>query len=184
MVCCLVVSCGRTAETKCTIHTETGSIEVTLYPGDAPVTVANFLRYVDAGLYDSTTIFRVCNRENEASRAVRIEVIQGGDVEEVKCFPPIEIETTRQTGLRHLDGTLSMARAGPNSATASYFICIGDQPELDHGGKRNPDGYGFAAFGRVTEGMDIVRRIQQMPDSNQMLIDPVIVWSVDRLDRE
>ena len=72
----------------------------------------------------------------------------------------IRHETTRETGLRHLDGVISMARMGPGTANTEIFICIGDQPELDFGGKRNPDGQGFGAFGRVVEGMEVVRRIQ------------------------
>lgn len=165
----------------CLIRTGLGDVTVRLEDDSAPATVANFLEYVDAGLFDSTTIFRVCNPVNEAERTFPIEVIQGGDVHESKRFPPIEIETTEQTGLRHLDGTISMARAEPNTAQSSYFICIGDQPELDFGGRRNPDGFGFAAFGRVTSGMEVVKKIQALPDSGQYLLDPVLVHAVERV---
>ena len=95
--------------------------------------------------------------------------------------PALPLERTRDTGLRHLDGTLSMARAGPDTATSDFFICIGDQPELDFGGKRNPDGQGFAAFGRVTKGMDVVRRIQQAPAEGQTLTPPVSILNIERL---
>jgi peptidyl-prolyl cis-trans isomerase A (cyclophilin A) len=78
-------------------------------------------------------------------------------------LPPIQQETTAQTGLKHLDGTISMARLEPGSATSEFFICVGDQPELDFGGKRYADGQGFAAFGRVTQGMEVVRAIQALP---------------------
>jgi peptidyl-prolyl cis-trans isomerase A (cyclophilin A) len=136
---------------------------------------------VDSNLYDQSVFFRVCDPENESDRDVPIEVIQGGWLDDRMEFEPIVIETTEKTGLQHLDGTISMARAEPNTATSSYFICINDQPELDQGGRRNPDGSGFAAFGKVLKGMDIVRQIQSQPDSAQMLLDPIMVHSIQRL---
>src|SRR6185369_5276819 len=90
------------------------------------------------------------------------------------------LERTGLTGLKHLDGTLSMARDGPDTATADFFICIGAQPELDFGGKRNPDGQGFAAFGRVVKGMDVVKAIQAASEDRQTLKPPVKILSVTR----
>ena len=91
------------------------------------------------------------------------------------------METTKQTGLHHTNGTISMARGAPASATSSFFICINDQPSLDFGGKRNPDGQGFAAFGKVTKGMDVVKKIQQLyPDQGQYFKPPVTIISIDR----
>ena len=90
----------------------------------------------------------------------------------------------RATGLRHLDGTLSMARDGPDTATGDFFICIGDQPELDFGGRRHPDGQGFAAFGRVVRGMDVVRAIQAAPADAQHLTPPVRILSARILPLE
>ena len=84
------------------------------------------------------------------------------------------------TGIRHTDGVISMARNGPGSASTEFFICLGDQPSLDQGGLRNPDGYGFAAFGKVFRGMEVVRAIQQRPDSGQFLIQPVVIRQVKR----
>jgi peptidyl-prolyl cis-trans isomerase A (cyclophilin A) len=156
---------------------------VELYPEKAPITVANFLKYVDQKLYDGTNFFRVCTPENEKERTIKIEVIQGGDVPEAKQFEPIPIETTSQTGLRHGDGVLSMARDTPNSATSSFFICIGNQPELDFAGKRNPDGQGFAAFGKVTKGMKVVRKIQAQKEKDQYLLNPVTINSISRLEK-
>jgi peptidyl-prolyl cis-trans isomerase A (cyclophilin A) len=164
----------------CIIQTSLGDIQVELYPDKAPVTVANFLKYVDQKLYDGTTFFRVCTPENEKERTIKIEVIQGGDVPESKQFEPIPIETTKQTGLRHKSGSISMARDTPNSATSSFFICINDQPELDFAGKRNPDGQGFAAFGKVCRGMKVVRKIQSQENKNQQLIEPVKIYSIHR----
>ena len=167
--------------TKCLIQTAQGNIIVELYPDKAPVTVANFLKYVDAQLYDSSTFFRAVRLDNQPNNKVKIEVIQGGNVDSLKQFPPIPIETTEKTGLHHIDGTLSMGRGSPASATSSFFICINDQPSLDYGGKRNPDGLGFAAFGKVTNGMDVVRRIQQLyPEQAQYFKPPVTIISISR----
>ena len=159
-----------------------GDIQIELYPEKAPITVANFLNYVDHQLYDGTNFYRVCTPENEKERKVKIEVIQGGDVPEAKKFAPIQIETTKQTGIHHQDGTLSMARDQPNSATSSFFICINNQPELDFEGKRNPDGQGFAALGKVTKGMEVVRKIQAQKEKNQYLLHPVQIHSIHRLN--
>ena len=144
------------------LDTEAGIIVLELYADKAPGTVANFLRYVDQKRYDGARFYRVVRQNNQANSPVKIEVIQGGlQNDTTKAFPPIPQETTQKTGLKHLDGTLSLARGQPNSGASEFFICINDQPGLDFGGKRNPDGQGFAAFGRVVSGMDVVRRIQQ-----------------------
>ena len=166
---------------SCLIKTSLGDLQIEIYPEKAPLTVANFLKYVDQKLYDGTNFFRVCTPENEKDRKIKIEVIQGGEVAENKQFKPIPIETTSQTGLLHQNGTLSMARDQPNSATSSFFICIGNQPELDFAGKRNPDGQGFAAFGKVIKGMQVVRKIQAQKEKGQYLIDPVTIESIRRL---
>jgi peptidyl-prolyl cis-trans isomerase A (cyclophilin A) len=167
---------------KCRIETTIGDIELELFAAQAPVTVSNFLQYVDAGLYTNSSFFRVCTPENEATRKIKIEVIQGGNLAKKPPYEPIKIETTEQTGIVHQDGALSMARSGPNTATSQFFICIGDQPELDFAGKRNPDGYGFAAFGRVTKGMEIVHQIQQGENTKQRLLEPVKILAIKRLD--
>jgi peptidyl-prolyl cis-trans isomerase A (cyclophilin A) len=167
---------------NCIIKTELGNIFIELYPSKAPVTVANFLRYVDAHLYDSSSFFRAVTLQNQTNNKIKIEVIQGGNVDSIKDFAPIPMETTEQTGLLHKDGTLSMARSTPASATSSFFICINDQPSLDYGGKRNPDGQGFAAFGKVTKGMDVVKKIQQLhPEQGQYFKPVVRIITITRL---
>jgi peptidyl-prolyl cis-trans isomerase A (cyclophilin A) len=163
------------------IKTSWGDIRVEVFQQEAPVTAGNFLRYVDAGLYDGTTFFRTVTLENQPNDKVKIEVIQGGMVPEEKRYPPIEHETTETTGLRHLNGTVSMARFKPGSAASSFFVCIGDQPELDYGGARNPDLQGFAAFGMVLDGMNVVERIQVQPHEDQRLTPPIVIESVSRL---
>jgi peptidyl-prolyl cis-trans isomerase A (cyclophilin A) len=167
------------------IETELGVIEAELYPDRAPVTVANFLQYVDAGRYSSGQFHRTVTirPDNQPNSAVKIEVIQGGTNPEsnAQAWPAIALERTRDTGLKHLDGTLSMARAGPDTATSDFFICLGAQPALDFGGRRNPDGQGFAAFGRVTKGLHIVQRIQTAPAEGQKLTPPVRILKIERL---
>lgn len=165
----------------CSIKTELGIITIELFPAEAPITVANFLKYVDAHLYDSSTFFRSVTLNNQPDNSIRIEVIQGGNVDSTKDFPPIPLETTAETGLLHKDGTVSMARGKPASATSSFFICINDQPSLDYGGKRNPDGQGFAAFGKVIGGLDVVKKIQQLhPGQGQYFKPPIYIFSINR----
>jgi peptidyl-prolyl cis-trans isomerase A (cyclophilin A) len=164
------------------IQTELGDIELELDAVHAPVTTANFLRYVDAQFYDGGQFHRTVKPDNQPDNKVRIEVIQAGvnPVREKDSWPPIPLERTNQTGLSHRDGTVSMARDGPDTATADFFICIGDQPELDFGGKRNPDGQGFAAFGRVIRGMDVVKKIQAAPAVEQKLTPPIAMVKARR----
>lgn len=157
------------------VQTDKGEFELELDAARAPKTVRNFLAYVDAGLYDGGVFHRTVKPDNQPANKVKIEVIQGGanPARESELRLPIALERTRDTGLKHQDGTVSMARDSPDTAVADFFICIGDQPELDFGGKRNPDGQGFGAFGKVVKGMDVVRAIQQTPASGQQLTPPV-----------
>ena len=150
------------------VQTELGDIIVEVDCKRAPITAANFLKYVDAGHYDGGTWHRTVKMDNQPESPVKIEVIQAGvNPDKAKDgFPPIPLERTSVTGILHKDATVSMARGAPDSATSGWFICINDQPELDFGGKRNPDGQGFAAFGRVVAGMDVVRKIQMAPSSS------------------
>jgi len=149
------------------VQTELGDIVVEVDQAKAPVTSANFLKYVDAGHYDGGTWHRTVKMDNQPESTIKIEVIQAGvNADKAKSgFPPIALERTNKTGLLHKDGAISMARGMPDSATSGWFICINDQPSLDFGGMRNPDGQGFAAFGRVVSGMDVVKKIQMAPSS-------------------
>lgn len=165
------------------IDTELGAIEVEVNERRAPATTANFLTYVDAGDYDGGRFHRTVRMDNQPDNAVKIEVVQAGvNPERIgNKRPPILLERTNLTGLLHRDGTISMARGGPDTATSDFFICIGDQPSLDFDGARNPDGQGFAAFGRVTSGMEVVRRIQTAPAEAQRLTPPIRIRRVARL---
>ena len=166
------------------IKTELGDIKVEIYVKEAPITASNFLTCVDKKLFDGGSFYRVVTMDNQPNNDVKIEVIQGGlgFGESEKRFPPIEHETTVETGIKHKDGVISMARNEPGSASSEIFICINDQPELDYGGKRNPDGQGFAAFGKVVEGMDVVRKIQQQPSEGQMLDPKIKIYSIRRIE--
>ncbi len=169
---------------KVLLQTTEGDIELELNSRQAPITVENFLSYVHNGLYADGTFQRTVTLDNQPNNEIKIEVIQGSaDASKESQFPkPIQQETTQQTGLKHLDGTISMARDQPHSAQSDFFICIGDQPELDFGGRRNPDGQGFAAFGKVTKGMDVVKKIQQAPADGQTLAPPVKIQRAIRLN--
>lgn len=142
--------------------TELGSITMAVDVEHAPVTANNFLRYVDEKFYDEGVVNRAVRPDNTTRHDVEIQVIQIqiNAARRREQYPPIPMESTSVTGLKHVDGALSMARNGPDTATASFSIAVGDQPEMDFGGKRNADGQGFAVFGRVAAGMDVVRKIQ------------------------
>jgi peptidyl-prolyl cis-trans isomerase A (cyclophilin A) len=149
------------------VQTELGDIVLEVDPIKAPITTANFLKYVDAGHYDGGVFHRTVKMDNQPESTVKIEVIQAGvNPDRAKeGFPAIPLERTSITGILHKDGVVSMARGAPDSATSGWFVCINDQPSLDFGGNRNPDGQGFGAFGRVVAGMDVVRKIQAAPSS-------------------
>jgi peptidyl-prolyl cis-trans isomerase A (cyclophilin A) len=172
---------GVAADTIVMIRTSAGPIGVELDVENAPRTATNFLRYVHYGFYEGGAFYRVVRQDNQPQNDIRIDVIQGGIDPERRelAFDPIAMEGTGETGVRHLDGTISMARDGPDTARGEFFITIGDQPELDEGGRRNPDGRGFAAFGRVIMGMDVVRRIQGGRVDAQTLLEPVVIYGVD-----
>jgi peptidyl-prolyl cis-trans isomerase A (cyclophilin A) len=165
------------------IQTELGEIEVEVNAARAPVTASNFLKYVDRGFYDGGQFHRTVKLDNQPSNKILIEVVQAGINPATKegGFPPVPLERTSVTGLRHKDGTISMARGGPDTATSDFFICINDQPSLDFCGARNPDGQGFAAFGRVLRGMEVVRKIQAAPCDAQKLTPPVRIHAVKRI---
>jgi peptidyl-prolyl cis-trans isomerase A (cyclophilin A) len=182
-----IVSCNTARNPRVLISTELGNIEAEIYLDKAAVTAGNFLKYVDSGKYNTgiTCFYRVVRLDNQESKKIKIEVIQGGFYEdslvEKYQFAPIRHETTKETGILHTDGVLSMARNEPGTASSEFFICIGDQPELDAGGKRNPDNQGFATFGKVLNGMDVVRKIQMLKDKEQYLERPVKIISISRV---
>jgi peptidyl-prolyl cis-trans isomerase A (cyclophilin A) len=164
------------------IQTSIGDIEVELYGAQAPKTVTAFLSYVDSGFYKNTTFYRVLNDENQPSDAFKSEIIQGGiwGLGRNKPLPGIPHEPTSQTHILHKDGTISLARLQPGTATTEFFICIGDQPGYDFGGENNPDGQGYAAFGRVVKGMDIIKKIYNQPENDQYFTPRVPIYNIVR----
>ena len=181
-----LISCSTSFAQKILVRTDQGDIRLELYPEKAPVTCKNFLKYIDEKKYDGAIFYRVVRLNNQPDKKIKIEVIQGGlQNDTTGNFLPIVHESTNLTGIRHQNGTLSMARTIPGSASSEFFICINDQPELDFSGKRNPDGQGFAAFGKVISGMDVVQKIQRGEtgegEKMQSLIQPVKIISMSRI---
>lgn len=189
MATALVSAQSKTVRVR--VQTEFGDIVLEVDPVKAPNTTANFLKYVDGHHYDGGVFHRTVKMDNQPESPVKIEVIQAGvNPDRAKeGFPAIAIERTNSSGILHKDGVVSMARGTPDSATSGWFICINDQPSLDFGGARNPDGQGFAAFGRVVTGMDVVRKIQAAPSSTtrvtnteaQRLTPPIKILKVARI---
>ena len=173
---------------RVTMSTSEGDIDIDLYLDKAPITAGNFLKLVDNGDMNGGSFYRVVTYEND-NGSPKIEVIQGGLGAAGEGFDTIDHESTAQTGILHTDGVISMARGAVGTASTEFFICIGDQPGLDHGQPRNADNQGFAAFGKVVSGMDVVRRINAMSadaasDSEytqgQILAEPVAIERVAR----
>jgi len=176
---CLIVACSspKYKNPHIRIETKYGDIEVELYPQQAPKTVAAFLSYIDSGYYKNASFYRVLRDDEQPSNAPKSELIQGGlwktNYALAEKIPGIPHEPTNQTKILHKDGTISLARQAVGTANTEFFICVGDQPGLDYGGANNADGQGYAAFGKVVKGMNVVRSIYNAPE-NDGEFDPVI----------
>ena len=160
------------------LTTELGAIEIAIDEERAPASAGYILADVRNGLYDGASFFRIVTLANQRAveRRRRIAVIQGGLRHEREDLPPvIPHETTAQTGLRHLKGTVSLARFAPGAVYHSFFICLRDEPGLDFGGARHPDGQGFAAFGRVAQGFDVVQRIYARAEAQDYLTNEIAI---------
>jgi peptidyl-prolyl cis-trans isomerase A (cyclophilin A) len=176
----------QAGETLVHLETSRGEIDIAVNLERAPVTSANFLRYVEAGLYTNGRFHRATRPDNytpSPPNRPMMELIQGGidPARRGEGSPPIALERTRETGLRHVAGTVSMARGAPDSATSDFFILLDDQPSLDFGGLRFDDGQGAAAFGRVVHGLDVVRAIQRQPVQEQRLTPPIAIVKAERV---
>jgi len=165
-------------------ETTAGAMEITVYPEKAPISAADFLRYVDGGHYDGEGFYRVVRPDNDPLK-MGMSLIQGGRLDKEMLFGPIEHELTRDTGISNAHGAVSIARLEPGTGSAAYFfINIGNNDFLDTGGMRNPDGQGYATFARVTQGLDVAQTIQNMDTSavsdtsvtaGQILAEPVMI---------
>lgn len=176
------------APVRVDLHTTEGDIVIELATAQAPITTANFLRYVDTKRYDGASFYR-------ASRIPGAEdygLIQGGlNGDPARMLKPIAHEPTTKTGLTHKDGTISMGRFAPGTATSDFFIMIGDSPSFDADPTAKGDNQGFAAFGQVVEGMDVVKKILAGPVSanagtgamhGEMLKAPVKILTARRVE--
>jgi peptidyl-prolyl cis-trans isomerase A (cyclophilin A) len=160
------------------LFTSAGEIDINVDAVHAPKSAANFLAYVRRGAFTHGSFFRtvLTQPDNQPRNRVKIDVIQASNRPNFTSGPPVAFESTAQTGLRHRDGTVSMARdTALNTARTDFFICIGDQPSLDDGGRRSADRRGFAAFGQVVRGMNVVRAIHAAPHANQQLTPPIVI---------
>lgn len=184
----LPLTAAAPAPVRVRMVTDLGPIVIELYPDKAPITAANFLAYADRHLLDGGAFYRTVSPKNDNNPAT-ISVIQGGLNRDDSPLPAIAHETTKATGLLHTDGVISMARAEPGTAGSEFFICVGDNPALDFGGARNKDGQGFAAFGKVIEGMDVVHAIHDVPTVSkaddpyirgQLIENPVKIQKLSR----
>jgi peptidyl-prolyl cis-trans isomerase A (cyclophilin A) len=167
------------------METKFGDIEVELYPKQAPKSVAAFLSYIDSGYYSKATFYRVLRDDEQPINAPKAELIQGGiwktNYKLSASLPGIAHETTQQTKILHKDGTISLARIEPGTANTEFFICVGDQPGFDYGGANNPDGQGYAAFGKVVKGMDVVKSIYNAPETDGEFEPLVYIYKIRRL---
>lgn len=176
---------AQTARPRVRLETEAGAILLELAAAEAPVTAANYLRYVDARRFDGTAFFRAVNAPGHPA----IGFVQAGIRDAAKLYPPIAHESTAQTGLKHLDGTVSMGRLAPGTARADFTILSGAAPHMDADPAAPGDNAGYAAFGQVVEGMDVVRAILAAPRGGaapvpmmegQILNPPVRILSARR----
>jgi len=166
------------------LETSQGIIEIEVYLDTAPVSGGDFLRYVENGYYNGEGFYRVVRADNDPLN-MGMSLIQGGRLDSEPIPPLIEHELTTKTGLSNTEGVVSIARNEPGTGSAAYFfINIGNNDFLDYGGKRNPDGQGYATFGKVISGMDVVRKIQSMEangksgddvTTGQILTQPVTI---------
>jgi peptidyl-prolyl cis-trans isomerase A (cyclophilin A) len=166
------------------IRTSAGDIEVELYLRQAPKTAGAFLSYVDSGFYKNATFYRVLNEDNQVTGSPVSKLIQGGiwktDHARAVSLPGVPHEPTRDTHILHTNGVISLARDKPGTGTSEFFICVGDQPGFDFGGENNPDGQGYAAFGKVVSGMDVVRTLYARPENSQVFTPPIPIYDIVR----
>lgn len=182
---CILLSCNPAHKNPhIEIQTKLGSIELELYPQQAPKTVAAFLSYIDSGYFKKAAFYRVLRADEQPTNAPKSELVQGGiwqtDYKLSANIPGIPHETTQQTGIHHTNGTISLARLEPGTANTEFFICVGDQPGFDYGGANNPDGQGYAAFGKVVKGMPVVTILYNAPEKDGAY-EPLIYFKIKKL---
>ena len=186
----VIASCNQTKTkyTNPTIDIETyyGDIIVELYPDKAPKTVAAFLSFVDSGYFKNTSFYRVLKKDDQAMNVAKTQLIQGGlwqtKFKLQQTIPGIPLETTKQTGILHTEGVISLARnEEPNSGNTEFFICMDNEPDYDYGGDASPDKKGYVTFGKVIDGMEYVRQIHDQPDFETNFKPPIKIINIKRL---
>lgn len=187
----VISSCSQSAKKydKPTIDIETnfGDIIVELYPKKAPKTVAAFLSYVDSGYFKNTSFYRVLKKEDQAMNVAKTQLIQGGlwqtKIKKQQSIPGIPLETTKETGILHTSGVISLARnEDPNSGNTEFFICMDDEPDYDYGGDASPDKKGYTTFGKVISGMKYVKQIHSQSDFETNFRPPIKIINIKRLN--
>lgn len=182
---CLCMACAnpKYKNPHVEIKTKYGDIEVELFPDQAPKTVAAFLKYVDSGYYKNSSFYRALNDDNQPMGNAETALLQGGiwKTKPNVTLTGIPHETTQQTKLSHTNGTISLARQEPGTANSEFFICVGDQKGFDYGGPNSTDGQGYAAFGHVLKGMDIIKKIYNQPTDGEQLKQQVDILDIVRL---
>lgn len=169
------------------MRTEEGDITLRIYLDKAPISAGNFLQYVDSGALNNQTLFRIVTPHNEeAPRDHYIQALHWGwrtkGEHDPQPFAKIPLETTRDTGLHHIRGTLAMGRYEPGNSGAEFFIMMNEDPDMDFGGKRQPDGLGFAAFGQVESGWEVMDRLYARAEADQThLRTPIAISEVKRI---
>lgn len=177
-------SCNQTEYKEPTVQIKTifGKIDIELYPEKAPRSVEAFLANVKSGVYKQSNFYRVLKAEDQVSSADKSNLIQGGiylsNPALNKQHPEVPLERTNETGLLHEDGTISFARGNSNSSGTEFFICLGKLPSYDFGGNGNPDKQGFAAFGSVIKGMDVVERIHRQASNGTTFTPPLLIKNI------
>jgi len=176
---------------KTVIETDLGNIHIEVYPDKAPISAKDFLYYIDEGIYQEQGFYRIVNPENDPKR-MGMSIVQGGMLDLRPYTALVEHESTETTGFANIKGSVALARNEPGTASAAYFfVNTTDNPFLDFGGNRNSDGQGYAVFGRVTKGMAVLEKMQELktysedtkdqlpPDfplePNQTLFNPVFI---------
>lgn len=168
------------------IETHYGDIIVELYPDKAPKTVAAFLSFVEKGYFKNTSFYRVLKRDDQAMNVTKADLIQGGlwqtNYKLQKTLPGIPLETTKETGILHTEGVISLARGDdPDSGNTEFFICLDDEPDYDYGGDASPDKKGYTTFGKVIQGMKYVKQIHEQPDFETNFKPPIKIINIKKL---
>jgi peptidyl-prolyl cis-trans isomerase A (cyclophilin A) len=169
------------------IQTYFGDIIIELYPEKAPKTVCGFLSFVDSGYFKNTSFYRILTKDDESMNAAKTNLIQGGlwqtKLKLQQKLAGIPLETTKQTGILHKAGVLSLARGEEeNSGNTEFFICLDDEPDYDYGGDASPDKKGYVTFGRVISGMKYVKQIHEQPEFETNFLPPIKIINIKRLN--